>query len=86
VPPVEVPNSFKRELDKKEPRLAAAITECVLRLAENPRHPGLQTHPMQGHKGVFEAYVDRKNRVTFHYAEGRIVLRRHCNHDILKRP
>ena len=75
MPPVEVPDSFKRELDKKEPRLA-----------ENTRHPGLRTHPMQGHKGVFEAYVDRKNRVTFHYAEGRIVLRRHCNHDILKRP
>ncbi len=83
---VEVPDSFKRELDRKEPRLVAAILECVRQLAENPRHPGLRTHPMQGHKGVFEAYIDKKNRLTFHYAEGKIVLRKHCNHDILKRP
>jgi hypothetical protein len=41
---------------------------------------------MQVQKGVFESYVDCKNRVTFHYAKGRIVVRKHCNHDILKRP
>lgn len=84
--PVEIPDAFKKALDEKEPKLAGAIVECVTRLAENTRHPSLRTHPMQGHRGVFEAYVDRKNRVTFHYAEGRIVMRRHCNHDILKRP
>ena len=42
---------------------------------------------MQGHRGVWEAYVDRANRVTFHYADdGTIVLRKNCNHDILRRP
>jgi hypothetical protein len=39
-----------------------------------------------GSAGVFEAYVDKKNRVTFHYEQGAIVLRKHCNHDILKNP
>jgi hypothetical protein len=33
-----------------------------------------------------ELVSDRKNRVTFHYDGGRIVLRKHCNHDILRRP
>lgn len=84
--PVEVPESFKESLDDKEPKLAAAIVECAVRLGENTRHPSLQTHPVRGHKGVFEAYVDKKNRVTFHYGEGRIVLRKHCNHDILVKP
>jgi hypothetical protein len=32
---------------------------------------------------VWEAYVDRANRVTFHYEVGRIVMRNHCNHDII---
>jgi len=41
---------------------------------------------MRGTKGVFEAYVDKKNRVTFHYESGKIVLRRNCDHRILKRP
>jgi hypothetical protein len=34
---------------------------------------------------VFEAYVDKKNRVTFHWEDGKIILRNNCNHDILKR-
>lgn len=57
-----------------------------MRLGENTRHPGLQTHPIRGKPGVFEAYVDRSNRLTFHYEEGCIVLREHCSHDILKNP
>lgn len=41
---------------------------------------------MQGFEGVWEAYVDRGNRVTFHYDEdGSIVMRNHCNHDMLTR-
>ena len=62
--------------------------ETVKRLGDNPRHPSLQTHLVRGTKNpkVFEAYVDMKNRVTWHWDEGTIVLRNHCNHEILKRP
>jgi hypothetical protein len=36
---------------------------------------------------VWEAYIDQANRVTFHWDDqGRIVLRRNCNHAILQRP
>lgn len=84
--PVRVPDSFKKALQKKPAALAGAITECVVRLGENTRHPSLQTHPVRGRPGVFEAYVDRANRVTFEYGDNEIVLRKHCNHDILKRP
>ena len=88
MPPIRVvvPASFKRELDRKPAPLAAAIVECCVRLGENTRHQGLQTHPVRGHKGVFEAYVDRGNRVTFHYDDDAVVMRKHCNHDILRRP
>lgn len=84
--PVRVPDSFKRQLDKKPAQLAAAITECAVRLAEKTRHPSLRTHPIRGHPGVFEAYVDRANRLTFEYGAGEIVLRKHCSHDVLRRP
>ncbi|HEY8776548.1 MAG TPA: hypothetical protein VIM33_08745 [Gaiellaceae bacterium] len=84
--PVRIPESFQKELAKKEPSLAGAIVECTVRLGENTRGQGLQTHPVRGYRGVFEAYVDRKNRVTFHYGDGEIVMRKHCNHDILKNP
>lgn len=86
MPEVEIPPSFKKSVRGKELRLRRAIAKTVELLGDNPRHPGLQAHPIQGCAGVWEAYVDRANRVTFHYDGPRIVLRKNCNHDILRRP
>jgi hypothetical protein len=86
VPPVIIPRRFKHELESKPVTLQAAILECVQRLGEDTRHPSLQTHRVRGTPGVFEAYVDRANRVTFHYDGPTIVMRKHCHHDILRRP
>jgi len=82
----EADERFKKRLERKPRALQAAILETISRLAENPRHPGLQTHPIRGRRGIFEAYVDRANRLTFEYGDNCIVLRNHCNHDILRRP
>ena len=80
------PPAFKRRLKKKTPTMQAAITKCIARLAENPRHPGLNTHKIRGTDGIWEAYVDKGNRVTFHYDDdGGIVMRHNCNHDIIRR-
>jgi hypothetical protein len=83
-----VPQAFAEALDRKESTLAAAISKCVYQLGQNPRTPGLRTHRVQGTSNpkVFEAYVDKKNRVTWHWDAGEIVLLAHCNHDVLKRP
>ena len=73
-------------MKKKEPQMQFAIARCVQLLGDNPKHPGLHTHKVQGCRGVWEAYIDGANRVTFHYADQKIVLRKNCNHDILRRP
>lgn len=88
MPRTRVPEAFVLRLEKKETALQAKILETIDRLGENPRHPSLQTHRVQGVKKlkVFEAYVDMKNRVTFHWVDGEIALLAHCNHDILKTP
>jgi len=88
LPPLRVPDEFRDALDRKEAKLAGAIARCVHKLGMNPRTPGLRTHPVQGTRNpkVFEAYVDMKNRVTWHWDGDTIVLLAHCNHDILKRP
>jgi hypothetical protein len=75
---------FKKRLAKKTPQQRGAILECISRLGEDHRHPGLHSHSVQGVRGVFEAYVDDANRVTFHWEDGSIVMRNHCNHDVLK--
>jgi hypothetical protein len=80
---IRLSENFRRVYRKKEARMKTAIDECITRLPENPKHPGLHTHKMQGVKGVWEAYVDDANRVTFHY-EGSVIVMRN-NHDILKR-
>ncbi|MGH9043061.1 MAG: hypothetical protein ACRDZ3_22845 [Acidimicrobiia bacterium] len=82
--PFEISPKFKRALRKKRPEFVAAILECIDRLDRDPTHPGLHTHRVQGTRGVWEAYVDDGNRVTFHYEEGRMVLRNHCHHDIVR--
>ena len=82
----EASPSFRKRFKKKPPEMQDAITRCIKLLAEDPRHPGLNTHRMRGIRGVWECYVDAGNRVTFHYADdGHIVLRNHCNHDMLTR-
>lgn len=78
---------FKKLLNQKPPPMQAAFLECIARFAENPRHPSLHTHLVRGVKGgaVFEAYIDKGNRLTFHYEAGKIVLRNNCNHSIIDR-
>ncbi len=89
MPELEIPKSFKKRLNKKgkrAPALMAAILECVARLGRDPLHPGLRSKGVKGRRGVFESYVDDANRVTWHWGEeGRLVLRNHCNHDIVGR-
>lgn len=82
---IESEPSFRKRLQKKPREMQEAIIRCCQQLADDPTHPGLQSHRMQGHPGVWEAYVDAGNRVTFHFADGRLVMRNNCNHDSLRR-
>lgn len=83
--PLDIPPKFKKVVAKKERSLVAAIMECIYKLAEDPKHPGLKVHPVRGTKGIWEAYVDIHNRVTFEWAGDTIVMRANCNHDIINR-
>jgi hypothetical protein len=81
--PLTLSTAFRRRLRKKTIDQQARILECVSQLGEDWRSPGLHTHKVQGVSGVFEAYVDKANRVTFHWDGDTIVLRMHCDHSIL---
>jgi hypothetical protein len=85
MPELIIPPRFRRVLSKKPAAMQAAVAECLTRLAENPAHPGLRVHRMQGIKGVWEAYVDKANRITFERDGDTITLRNNCNHSILDR-
>jgi hypothetical protein len=82
--PWEAEKFFRKRLRSKPPHMQAAILRCITRLEENPRHPGLNVHEVEGTDDVWEAYVDDKNRITFHMEGPVIVLRNNCNHDIVR--
>jgi mRNA-degrading endonuclease RelE of RelBE toxin-antitoxin system len=86
VPTLEIPPKFKKKLRKKDPQMAGRVMQCVLRLGEDPNHPGLNLHKIKGQDGIWEVRVDRKNRVTFAWDADTVVLLNHCNHDILSQP
>jgi hypothetical protein len=82
----EAARAFERAGGKssksKTAGLFKQLHKCVMLLAENPRHPGLQTHVFSGlehpyEKGgkVFEAYVQNRTpgayRVFWCYGRGK---------------
>ena len=84
--PIEVSPGFRRAYKRKPEAMCHAIKSTVKQLRTDWRHPGLHAHKMQGAVGVWEAYVDRANRVTFRWDDDTIVLLNHCNHDVLRKP
>lgn len=77
---------FEKRLRKKEPRQREAVKKCVKRLLTDRDHPGLNIHKMRGRGDIWEAYVDKGNRVTFQWEGDTFIFRVNCNHDILRKP
>ena len=81
-----------RRFLKSYARLPAAIQEKIKKqielLAENPRHPSLQTKPIRGAPGIYEARVDLDYRMTYEReADDTLVLRVVGRHnEALKKP
>lgn len=85
---VRTTNRFERSFKGKTPKMKKRILRTLELLAADPRHNGLHTHKVKGTRGVWEAYIDNANRVTWEWAddaENTIVLRNNCNHDVLTR-
>lgn len=87
MPTIVLSPRFKRRFNGKTPEQRAAILNTIARLEQNPRHPGLHAHPLRGSGGVWEAYVNSGDRITYHRDGDRLVLRMNCNHDeVLRSP
>lgn len=83
---LEVPKSFKRRLRKKSPAMQGAILRCIKTLLDDPKNHGLAVHQLDPEAGIWEAKIDEGNRLSFERGpQGRVILRNHCNHDMLRR-
>lgn len=77
---------FTRRFLKSFARLPKPVQEKIKKqialLAENPRHPLLQTKLIQGAEGIYEARVDMAYRFTYERAaDDTLVLRVVGKHD-----
>jgi mRNA interferase RelE/StbE len=61
----------------------AKLPKALKLLAEDPRHPGLQTKKIQGlpEREIFEARLDQRIRFTFQLQGDLILLRNIDDHD-----
>ncbi len=70
--------------------LPAAIQErAEKKLAlflENPQHPSLQTHKMEGCRNIWESWITGDYRFTFEIAGDIYKLRRVGTHEIYRNP
>jgi len=72
---------FVRQYLALQPQIRDKVKKAIRLLDSNFRHPGLRSHPVQGHENVCEAYVDDKYRMTFERKGNLLILRNVDNHD-----
>ncbi len=65
MPEIELTESFHRWYARLPDKIKVKTQKALRLLAENPRHPSLRSKPIEGAKGLFEARVDQKYRLTF---------------------
>lgn len=87
MPELELSDQFDDRFQLKPKDQQVAILKTLKLLGDNPRHPGLRVKRIKTKPGVFEARINRADRLSFHWDSGRIVLRTNCHHDdVLSRP
>ena len=71
---------------KVPPNLRALAEKKLKLLLQNPRHPSLRLHKMEGYTNRWEISVTRRYRITFKIEADEYVLRKIGPHDILREP
>jgi len=78
---------FTAAYQKLPAQIQKKVKKALRLLDENPRHPSLQLHKIQGTTNIYEGRVDQKYRFSFQFAGTDKVLRNVDNHDeCLKNP
>jgi hypothetical protein len=85
--PLKFTGRFERKYAQLPLNIRTKVKKSLKLLETNFRHPGLRSHPIEGAPGIYEAYVDRKYRLTFERSGEALILRNVDNHDeCLRRP
>lgn len=85
--PVELTKRFVQQYSQLPAPIQRKVDKALMLLDADFRRPGLRSHPVESAPGVYEAYVDRRYRMTFERRGNTFVMRNVDNHDeCLKNP
>ena len=73
MPEIELTETFHKGYANLPSEIKKKTKKALRLLAENPRHPSLRSKPIEGAKGIYEAWVDRKYRFTLERLPGDIL-------------
>jgi mRNA interferase RelE/StbE len=83
---IERTDSFKKDYQDLPEEIKERTEKATQLLLTNPRHPSLRAKKVQGTRGIWEASVTLKYRMTFEWEEEVLRLRQVGTYDILKTP
>ena len=85
--PIRFTERFVKQYERLPKAMQRKVDKALRLLDTDFRHPGLRSHPVEGVRGIFEAYVDARYRMTFERHGDVLVMRNVDNHDeCLKSP
>jgi hypothetical protein len=79
--PIELTERFVHQYSKPSTLVQRKVDRALLLLDTDFRYPGLRSHSIDSAPGIFEAYVDRKYRMTFERQGNTLIMRNVDNHD-----
>jgi mRNA interferase RelE/StbE len=88
MPEIEFTESFRKWFARLPEDVKLRTIKAIRLLADDYRHPSLQSKPIKGAPGIYEARVDRNYRLTYERLPGDVLrLRVVGKHDeMLKNP
>lgn len=81
----EFTKSFHADYQALPKHIQLQVNKAIVLFEQNPHHPSLRVKKLRGTRHVWEARVTRGYRMTFHWEQDVITLRRVGTHDILER-
>jgi len=79
--PIKFTERFVRQYERLPKQIQKKVDKTINLLDTDFRHPGLHSHPIEGTREVYEAYVDAKYRLTFERCGNIFIMRNVDNHD-----
>jgi addiction module RelE/StbE family toxin len=88
MPKIKLTGRFLKSFSRLPVPVQEKVKKQIRLLAEDPRHPSLQSKPIQGAPGIYEARVEFDYRMTYEReADDTLILRVVGMHDeALKSP